>query len=297
VIQRAHLTWLAQDGRQLDTIGEAHAYVTPRISPDQARVAVGRLEGRTSDIWILEDAARTLTRLTTNPRRESMPVWSRDSRKLAVATDLGHGGGVELQIVPIATTGRPTTFHTSTFTLRPAGWSLEGRVLFQGIDQRDQVNLWIMSPEAGAEPQAFRADGFNYIQAAISPDGRHVAYASDLSGRFEVYVEDFPTPGNRRSVSNGGATQPRWRPDGKALYYVTLDHYLTARTVTGEPPAFSEPRRLFTLRMPDTNFRLQGANYDVAADGRILAAVLQEEAMAPKSTAMVWLGATAALRQ
>lgn len=74
------------------------------------------------------------------------------------------------------------------------------------------------------------------------------------------------------------------------------DDYLTARRVIGVPPTFSEPRRLFPLRMPHAIFRLQGANYDVAADGRILAAVLQEQAAAPR-TATVWLCATATLRQ
>ena len=153
-----------------------------------------------------------------------------------------------------------------------------------------------MAPEAGAEPLAFRADAYNYIQAAISPDGRHVAYASDLSGHFEVYVEDYPTPGNRRPISDGGGTQPRWHPDGTVLYYVSPDHYLTAVEVNGVPPVYSQPRRLFALVMPAENFRLQGTNYDVAADGRILAAVLQEEGPGPR-TATVWLGATAALRQ
>ena len=180
----------APDGRRLGTIEEVDAYVTPRNSPDQSRVAVGRFEGRTSDIWILEGSARTLTRLTTTARRESLPVWSPNSQRLAVAADLGHGGGVELQIVPIAAAEAPTVFHTSTFTLRPVAWSGDGRILFQRVDHRDQVNLLMMAPEAGAEPLAFRAGAYNYIQAAISPDGRHVAYASDLSGRFEVYVEE-----------------------------------------------------------------------------------------------------------
>ena len=225
-----------------------------------------------------------------------MPVWSPDSQRLAVAADLGHGGGVELQIIPTGAAEAPGTFHTSTFTLRPVAWSGDGRILFQRIDQRDRVNLLTMAPQAGAEPLVFRADTYNYVQAAISPDGRHVAYASDLSGRFEVYVEDYPTPGNRRPVSHGGGTQPRWHPDGRVLYYLSPDHYLTAVRVNGVPPTYSEPRPLFALLMPEGNFRLQGANYDVAADGRILAAVLQEQAAEPR-TATVWLGATATLRQ
>lgn len=180
------------------------------------------------------------------------------------------------------------------------GWSADGRFLFQVMDTRGLMSLWITSPETRLEPVAFKGDVFNYNHADLSPDGRWVAYASDLSGRYELYVDSFPTPGRRRPVpGSAGGREPRWRHDGRELSYVSADSMLVAVAVTpGDVPAFGDPQPLFALRLPGPVVNRPTVTHnDVARDGRFLAAVVERDAPVVSEPVTVSLNATAALRQ
>ena len=128
----------------------------------------------------------------------------------------------------------------------------------------------------GARSVPFRNDGFFYPHAALSPDGHWVAYASNQSGRFEIYVESFPTPGRRVQVSTDGGTQPKWRRDQKELFFLSADSRLIAvPTNLGVEAKLGIPTSLFTLGVPGSQLGGGKSHYDVSADGRFLAAIVE----------------------
>jgi hypothetical protein len=184
-------------------------------------------------------------------------------------------------------------------TMLPRGWSGGGDLLFQMVDSRGLITLWTTAAGTRQEPVAFKNDAFNYGHATVSPDGRWIAYATDVSGGYEVYVDSFPAAGRRWPVpGSAGGREPRWRHDGKELYYLSADAVLVATTFEpGDRPTFGDPKPLFRLRLPSTIVpRPLAAHYDVARDGRFLAAVAVSDAPAT-APITVSINATAALRQ
>jgi serine/threonine protein kinase len=296
----SRLTWLARDGRPLGTIGDAGDYAFPSVAPDQNRVVVSRTENRTADIYLFEGPRWTAVRLTTNPLPDFAPVWSPDGRRIAYASTPVLGGGTNLTELSTEGTAAPAVFHVSPMPMSPRGWSADGAVLFQMVNRSGLISLWTAATSTRQAPVAFKDDGFNYSHATVSPDGRWIAYATDISGRYEVYVDSFPTAGRGSPVpGSAGAREPRWHPDGKELYFVSVDGMLVATTFQpGDRPAFGDPKPLFRLRLPSTLVpRPLVTHYDVARDGRFLAAVTVSDAPVVAPPVTVSINATAALRQ
>jgi len=186
----------------------------------------------------------------------------------------------------------------SPFPVWPQGWSPDGAQLLYHLtfgDQRTASGLWLLTmPGSASVP--FRNDGFLYPQAAVSPDGHWVAYSSNQSGRYEIYVEHFPTPGGRVQVSTEGGTQPRWRRDQRELYFLSAESRLIAVEANlGAEAKLGAASSLFTLAMPVDKIDWGALQYDVSADGRFLAAVV--EAHVPdRPPVTVALNATAGLK-
>ncbi len=294
------LTWLARDGRPLGTIGDTADYSFPAIAPDQNRVAATRTESRTTDIYLFEGPRWTAARLTTNPLPDYAAVWSPDGHRIAYAATPVFGGGTSLMLLAAEGAAAPAAFHVSPMPLTPRGWAADGHVVFQMVNSRGLVSLWMTAPGTRQEPVAFKDDAFNYFHASLSPDGQWIAYATDVSGQSEVYVDSFPTAGSRRPVPGSvGGREPRWRHDGKEIYFISNDGMLVAAAVVpGDRPAFGDPKPLFRLRVPGTIVpRPLGVHYDVARDGRFLAALVEGEAARVAAVVTISLNATAALRQ
>ena len=296
----SRLTWLARDGRPLGTIGEAGDYSFPAIAPDQNRVVVTRADNRSSDIYLFEGPRWTAVRLTTSQLPDYAPVWSPEGRRIAYASTPVLGGGTNLALLSTEGAAAPTDVHASPLTMLPRGWSADGALLFQMVNSSGLISLWTTRTGTRQEPVAFKNDAFNYSHASVSPDGRWIAYATDVSGRYEVNVDSFPTAGRRSPVPGGaGAHEPRWRHDGKELYYLSADGMLVATTFEpGDRPTFGDPKPLFRLRLPSTIVpRPLATHYDVARDGRFLAAVAVSDASVVAAPVTVTINATAALRQ
>ena len=150
---------------------------------------------------------------------------------------------------------------------------------------------------AGHKPFAFLQTPANENQGQFSPDGRWVAYTSDESGRDEVYIQSFPTPGSKRQVSTAGGVQPRWRRDGKELFYLASDRKLMAAPVRGEatlevgvPAALFQTRLTYFGSAPPGNKQA----YDVASDGKRFVLLQPDEAASPVTVVLNW---TARLRR
>ena len=268
------IRWFDRNGRPLGTVGEP-AFLTSgatgsagrlRISPDGRRLAATVFDPSTrgSDIWLYDFARGVRTRLTSGPSSSANPAWSPDGRQIVFDSDRKHQGDLYR---------RPAGGGNEEPLLEGEGqriaddWSPDGR--FLALELREprgerKVSLSILSLADGKVSTFFQR-GINNGDARFSPDGRWLAYTSEESGRNEVYVAAFPGPGERWQISTEGGIQPRWRRDGKELFYLSLDLSLMsvefrgsgASVEPGVPTVLFEPH-------PLPNF------FDAAADGRFL---------------------------
>jgi dipeptidyl aminopeptidase/acylaminoacyl peptidase len=184
----------------------------------------------------------------------------------------------------------------------PQDWSPDGRLLlYTSQDPRTGSDLWSLSPDGDPKPSVVVQTPFDETQAQFSPDGRWIAYASNETGRYEIYVRSFPGPGGKWQVSTEGGIYPRWRRDGKELFYVAFDNHLMAVPIqaalarhTVNPGA---PSELFVTRLTvGANVFAGGvlsrAQYAVASDGRFLMNVETEAPAAPPITLVLnWTAA------
>ncbi len=273
----ARLTWFDRGGTATGSVGQPGRFADPSIAPDGKRIAVMRTDdnGR-GDIWVFETKRGTATRMTSPGRH---PVWSPEGHRIVFSAIPRKGGPtVHLWTIPADGSAPMVPLIESKFQLTAHGWSPDGARLLYHLEFGDQETangLWLMTiPEARSVP--FRNDGFLYPQAALSPDGQWVAYTSNQSGRYEIYVESFPTPGRRVQVSTDGGTQPRWRRDQRELYFLSADSRLIAVPATlGAEATLGIATPLFTLAMPGGAMSGGPHQYDVSADGRFLAVVVE----------------------
>jgi Tol biopolymer transport system component len=252
--------WRDRQGKNLGAIGNAGGVVM--ISRDGKRL-VGDPAGQ---ITILEFGSRVSTRLTVTPWGQN-PAWSADGRYIAYN---GSGG-----IYRKATAGGSPPellLHSQTLAV-PKSWSPDGRYLiyaqvYPGTGS-DLFALPIGQP--GAQPMALWQTPATSGQGEFSPDGRWVAITSNDSGQSEIYVIPFPPTASEKkwAVSKGGGVMPRWRRDGKELFYISPDWKMMAVDVDTRPTFRSgTPRALFDTEMADTGIRNGPMSWDIAADGR-----------------------------
>jgi Tol biopolymer transport system component len=290
----SQLTWLDRQGKLLETIGDPGAILGVSLSPDAKRAAVAMIapETRQPDIWLVEMGRNMFSRFTSQPEPEFGPVWSPTGDKIAFTwirqgrprvyrKDAGGGGEAE----PVSAR------LTATQNGGLLDWSPDGRFMVvrrQGTNSRE--DLWVLSVSGEEQPFSFLATEFNEIAAQFSPDGNWLAYQSDKSGRFEVYLRPFPKSDREWKISTGGGQGPRWRGDGRELYFAAPDGNLMAAGVrTGETVEVGVPAPLFKTNMTPGPFT--PTPYDVTADGqRFLVLVPSEDTSQPSLTVTTnWL--------
>ena len=238
-------------------------------------LAVSRTLPQTgTDLWLYDVKRGTPMRLTFDSASARSGVWSPDGKDVVFAA-ARNGTLGQLYRKPTTGSGSDELLSKIDGSI-PTDWSPDGRfILFhtnnnldQGIiDQRNGYDLWVLSL-ADRQSKPLVRTPFHEIQGALSPDGRWLAYASDESGAFEVYVQAFPDSQAKRLVSKGGGAEPRWRADGRELFYVSADRRLMAVPTT-IGPAFEAgtPATLFEMNVRDLGF-LSGRRYDVTPDGQ-----------------------------
>ena len=242
---------------------EQRAYGSPRFSPDGRRIAVDIAEGTGSSLWVFDIGQRTLTRLTTD-RDANRPLWTPDGRRIAFTVNTP-----EPNLFWIAADGSTPMESLLTAPGRQLadGWSPDGRRLIyhQNNIGTTRNDIMVLGLDSGRTTQALIATQADEFSPAVSPDGRWIAYASDESGRVEVYVRAFPAPGGKAQVSLDGGTEPVWSRDGRELFYRNGDRMMVAAVRLS--PAFSVAQRteLFRSAFPSNPFHAQ---YDVAPGGR-----------------------------
>ena len=281
-IQDAQLAWFDRNGKPLGNVGAPGLIRNFALSPDGKRVALTRGDIRASDLWLHELERSTEARFTFHASANSVPVWSPDGARIAFASN--RGGVLDLYQKSSSGAGQEELLLQSRSVKLPAHWSRDGRFLvYSELAPKTRWDLWVLPLEGDRKPVPYLQTEFAETQGQISPDGKWMAYTSDESGRSEIYVQPFPRgsgPEGKWKVSTAGGTTPRWRPDGKELYYLDADDRLTAVAVKGGTAfAVGAPEPLFTARTPEEARSPQTFDYDLAADGkRFLVRTTREQA-------------------
>ena len=280
-IYKTQLTWFSRTGKQLQTVGPVSSDVSVNLSPDEKRAAIasvseiGRSAGRAEipvNIWVVDLARGVRTRLTFDPSTsDENPTWSPDGRTLVFAS---HAKSANANIYQKSATGdgpaQPVL--TGTGNEHPIDWSPDGKFLLLHTDQGFESTLdMLLLPLTGDRKiRPFHATEFREGQGRISPDGKWVAYTSGESGRLEVYVKSFTGGAGKWQVSSAGGAEPRWRKDGKELFYVALDGMIMAVELrAGGSIDVLQPTPLFDTHLPPSDLNHYGgtARYDVSHDG------------------------------
>ncbi len=263
------LQLLDRSGKEVGTVGTAADQLDPRMAPDGHAVIVSRSDrGGTLDIWSIDLRRNIETRLTFSPANEWSPVWSPDSKSVVYTSFENRPGDLFIKCVEGSGAGEPLLVDKR---LKIASdWSSDGRyVIYHALSPLSRWDIEAYSvPEKKIIP--LLNGTFSEIGGHLSPDGRWLAYASDASGRDEVYVQRFPVATEKSQISGGGGYMPTWSRDGRELYYYTIEGKMMAATVHADRDFVADaPRLLFQSRLRGF-VGITRNQYDVTPDKRFL---------------------------
>jgi serine/threonine protein kinase/Tol biopolymer transport system component len=283
------LLWFDRGGKQIGSVGAVGQYFTLWLSPDERRVAVDRNDPQTgtNDIWLFDLLRGIPSRFTSDPASDSNPLWSPDGSRIVFTSS--REGGLNLYQKITSGVGNEEVLLKSSKVKTADDWSSDGQfIVYQTLDPKTKWDLWVLPLSGDRQPFPFAETEFNELQAQFSPDGKWIVYTSDESGAWEVYIQTFPASSGKWRVSTSGGCQPKWRRDGKELFYIAADRKLMAVDVKlGETFEAGVPKTLFLTRVITlTSFR---NHYAVTADGqRFLINSRPEESATPISIVVNW---------
>jgi len=282
------LVWVDRTGQEAGSVGTADPYNHVELSPDGRRVAVDRVENQAgqTDIWLLDASTGTPSRFTFSPGRFSLPRWGADGNRL-VFYEAGERPGLSQKAV--SDTGSEERLYDSTggASTYPGDWSPDGlSIVFRRLPPGTPGGLWLLALSGQRQATPVPQTEMRGANGRFSPDGRWLAYESIESGRIEVYVQPFPATGAKWLISRNGGVRPRWRRDGKELFYVTAERRLAAvPIVAGETFQAGNPSDLF-----DVSFAPTGVNpypYAVSANGQRFLVITPEETTSSAAISVV----------
>ncbi len=282
--------WFDRGGKQIGSLGAAGLYLNLWLSPDERRAAVDRSDPQTgaSDIWLFDLSRGIPSRFTTDPAGDTNALWSPDGGRIVFSST--REGVRNLYQKIAGGGGNEEVLLKSSEDKVPNDWSANGQfIVYQTSNPKTKWDLWVLPMSGDRQPFPFLQTEFNEQQAQFSPDGKWIIYTSDESGAPEVYVQTFPASEGKWRVSTGGGGQPRWRRDGRELFYIAADRKLMAVDVKlGATLEASVPKPLFSTRVISlTEFRNQ---YVVTADGQrfLINSTLEETSGTPINVVVNW---------
>jgi serine/threonine protein kinase len=261
------LIWVDRSGKKIGEVAGVDAYANPRISPDGKRILYFLISPG-FDIWSYDLTRGVKTRLTFGSgaaQGNLYAVWSPDGRRIAYTSVRGGKFGIYEKSAD-GSGNEEVLLEGSESTQYANDWSQDGKFLAFNHTSQGVMAISVLPLEGDRKPHEFLHSNSTMFRSAFSPDGKWLAYCSNESGDLKVYVVPFPGPGGKWEVSLGGGDYPRWRRDGKELFYLSLDNKITAVEVKASGSSFSigAVRPLFETR---ANRSMVGA-YDVTADGQ-----------------------------
>jgi eukaryotic-like serine/threonine-protein kinase len=267
--------WIDSTGKHEPVVGKPGAYIgTPRVSPDGKRVALAIRDGANQDIWVYEPRRDSMTRLTFGGGTFVFPVWTRDGQHVVFGA---MGSGLYSSRADGA--GQPQALQQGPSIRLPTSVTRDGtRLVYFQPDGNPQ--LWTVPIERDGgglkigTPERFLTTKFSDEDAAFSPDGRWIAYASNESGKFEVYVRAFvpgaPAGSERWTISTSGGGFPAWLPNGRELLYLSGDQIMrVGYSISGNSFVAEKPRVWATNVRTDSGFDIAPDGGRVAVNARI----------------------------
>ena len=290
------LVWVDRTGKEVGTIGEPDdsGIANPELTIDGTRLAVTRLT-QGPNVWIFDTARGVPTPLTIGPGNHHAPFWSPRGDRILFRSQTRGEGMQRLFVKPANGLSDAVPLFESQVSMTPSGWSPDGRFALYVVPGDDLMAVDLETKKSFPIAQTTANEGWG----EISPDGRYVAYQSNETGRFEIHVRTFPGTEGKWVVSHAGGTQPRWRHDGRELYYIAPDNRLMAATLapnkTGQTLDISKAVPLFrtnlvTAGTPGVLAVAAGTKqqYAVAPDGRFLMVVPASESTTASKISVVF---------
>jgi WD40 repeat protein len=290
------LRWFDRSGREIGSIvpPEGSDYLNPSLSPDGTRVAVNNMDPHSGnwDVWVIDLESKIPIRVTSDPAQDSDAIWSPDSNEVVFVSN--RGGTFALYRKRLRGTAGEELLLKTADEPRPTDWTDDGRFIVYELNR----NVYAL-PLTGADrsPVPVAESEFNEYGANASADGRWIAYASDESGAFQVYIQSFPKAAEKIRVSTVYGIHPRWRRDGRELVYwqppdalrsVELRYDSTG--IHAGPPTTTLPPNIGILDVVDSRH-----HYAMSADGQRF--LLRQAAGPPGPPVNVVVNWTEALRQ
>jgi eukaryotic-like serine/threonine-protein kinase len=285
-VMASRLTWFDRSGKELGAIGEPAVYANPQIAVSGKAVAVDVTDPGNSntEVWMYDALQGGAKRLTFDGILDAMPVWSPDGTRVVFSSS--RGSAFNLYMKEASGAQDEKAICESEGDKYPTSWSRDGKYILyvEGSDLK-----YLTLPEMKSTP--FLKTAATSKTGEFSPDGKWVAYASNESGRWEVYVTSFPEGKGKWQVSNAGGEQPKWRADGKELFYLGEDARLMAMPVqTGQGFNAGAPAMLFQTNPKETVATSEQFLYDVAPDGQkiLVNTALKNAEVQPMTVILHW---------
>ncbi len=282
------LTWFERSGKVLGTLGPPGVMNWPAISPDGKTVAVDRVDPQTglADLWLYDLARNTASRFTFGPKFNGMPVWSPDGSRIAFTSN--RDGAFNVYQKATSGTAPDELLDKAPHIKAPIDWSRDGRYIIEGAsDPKTKTDVWVLPLFGDRKAFPYLQTEFNDFDGKLSPNGQWLAYASDETKQFDIYVQTFPAHKGKWQVSTSGGSFPLWSRDGKELYFIGPDRKLMAVEIkAGDTFEAGTPKPLF-----DSHFGriAEFPWYDVTKDGRFLIpAEVEQVGSVPITVVLNW---------
>ena len=258
----SRIVWFDRHGTEIAQLGEPSVVKGLRISPDGTRVAEDVEDKRTgtSDVWVFDLARTVSTRVHSDAVDEITPVWSLDGSKIIYRSN--RSGPPHIYEITPGAPGSEHPLLQLPGVQQPEDLSRDGRFLvFLNQIQSTLWNVWLLPLQGDRKPFPWRQTRFNEFSPRFSPDGRWIAYESEESGVPEIYAALTEGGAEKRRISPSGGRRPRWRADGRELYYIASTGFVMAVPVKPGPRLDAGPPAPLFRTEPEIE------NYDVTPDG------------------------------
>jgi Tol biopolymer transport system component len=261
------LTWFDRSGKSLGVLGESKDYGSVELSPDGHRVAVSvRERGQTRDIWIRDVARGAGTRVTTDWADDAIARWNPDGSE--VVFNSRRNNQFDLYQKLSTGIGAEKLVLSDASSKEPLHWSPDGRFLAYSAfigGTGTGSDIWLLPMSPGGKSFPYLNGPFNEVNGRISPTGKWMAYASNETGTFQVYVTPFPNPTGKWPISTEGGNWPRWGADDQEIFYMSPSNQLMVASVKARGASVDviAVQPLFRVRATAGRY-----TYDVTRDGK-----------------------------